>query len=83
HFIDLVRDVKRADDVPVGPELAKLAGLRLFCVFGTEEEDSGCHDGDPSIITAYSRGGGHRLTGGFNAMADILEQGLRPAPSSR
>ena len=83
HFIDLVRDVKRSDDVPVGPELAKLAGLRVLCVYGTDESDSGCHDGDPGIVTAFPRDGGHRLTGGFAAMSTILEQGLHPSAPSR
>jgi type IV secretory pathway VirJ component len=83
HFIDLVRDVKRDDDVPVGPELAKLAGLKVLCVYGTEEADSGCTEVDKSIVTAYPRGGGHRLTGGFAIMSDILELGLRaPVPGA-
>lgn len=81
HYIDLIRDVKRADDVPVAPELAKLVGVRVLCVYGTEEQGSGCHDADPSIVTSYPLGGGHRLTGGFAIMAHILEQGLR-APAS-
>jgi type IV secretory pathway VirJ component len=78
HLIDLVKDVKRDDDVPVAPELDKLRGLRVICIYGSGESDSGCSDADPAVVTKYERGGGHRLTGGFDVMAEILEQGLRP-----
>ncbi|MEP7344348.1 MAG: AcvB/VirJ family lysyl-phosphatidylglycerol hydrolase [Gemmatimonadaceae bacterium] len=78
HLIDLVRDVKRDDDVIVAPELLKLRGLRVICIYGSDERDSGCRDADPTLVTKYERTGGHRLSGGFDAVAEILEQGLRP-----
>jgi type IV secretory pathway VirJ component len=80
HLIDLVRDVERPDDVLVAPELERLRGMNVICVYGTEEPNSACRDADSTIVTRYSRDGGHRITGGFEAMAGILEQGLRPAP---
>ncbi|MFN8583437.1 MAG: AcvB/VirJ family lysyl-phosphatidylglycerol hydrolase [Gemmatimonadaceae bacterium] len=79
HLIDLVRDVKRDDDVLVAPEIAKLKGLRVVCVYGEDESDSGCRGADPQVLTAYARPGGHRLTEGFEGVADILSAGLRPA----
>lgn len=79
HLIDLVRDVKRNDDINVQPELARLRGLRVICVYGSDEESSGCRDADTTVVTRYQRPGGHRLTGGFDAIAEILEQGLKPA----
>jgi type IV secretory pathway VirJ component len=81
HLVDLVRDVNRPDDLPVAPELAKLAGLRVVCIYGSDEKDSGCEAADSTLVTKYQRKGGHRLTGGFAAVADILEQGLKaPRP---
>ena len=78
HLIDIVKDVRRDDDVAVAPELAKLRGLRLVCIYGTDESDSGCRGADTTLVTPYERTGGHRLTSGFEAIAGILEQGLRP-----
>ncbi len=78
HLIDLIRDVKRPDDVPIAPELEKLRGMRVVCIYGTEEDDSGCLQADTSVVTRYARPGGHRLTGGFDAVADILGAGLHP-----
>jgi type IV secretory pathway VirJ component len=72
HWIDLVRDIRRPDDLPTGPELTRLRGLNAFCVYGAEETDSGCRAADPAIVTRYSRPGGHRLTGGFDAVADLI-----------
>jgi type IV secretory pathway VirJ component len=77
HLIDLVKDVRRDDDVLVAPELAKLRGVRLLCIYGTDESDSGCRDADTTLVTRYERAGGHRLTSGFEAIAGILERGLR------
>lgn len=77
HLIDLVRDVRRDDDIPVADELAKLRGLRVICIYGTEEKGSGCRAADTTVVTRYERPGGHRLTGGFDAVAGILEPGLR------
>ncbi len=77
HWIDVVKDVKRDDDVLVAPELDKLRGLRVVCIYGSDESDSACRDADPAVVKKYERSGGHRLTGGFDAVAEILEQGLR------
>jgi type IV secretory pathway VirJ component len=76
HLIDLIRDVHRPDDLPVAPEIEKLRGMRVVCIYGSEEEDSGCREADSTVVTRYARPGGHRLTGGFDAVAEILSAGL-------
>lgn len=78
HFIDLFRDVQRDDDLPLAPELQRLRGLRVICIYGTEERSSGCFGNDPQLVQSYGRPGGHRLTGGFEAVADLLAAGLSP-----
>ena len=79
HFIDLVKETKRDDDMLVAPELRRLAGLRVVCVYGLEEQDSGCLGLDPKLVQAIGRPGGHRLTEGFEGVANILAAGLRPS----
>jgi type IV secretory pathway VirJ component len=78
HLIDLIRDVDRPDDQPIAPEIERLRGLRVVCIFGTDERRSGCLGVDSTIVSRYARDGGHRLTGGFEAVVTILERGLRP-----
>ena len=42
HWTDIVKDTKRASDLPVAPELARLRGMRMLCVYGSDEKDSDC-----------------------------------------
>jgi type IV secretory pathway VirJ component len=78
HLIDLFRDVERDDDLSLGPELQRLRGLRVICIYGAEDRTSGCPGSDPQLVQSYVRPGGHRLTGGFDAVADLLAAGLSP-----
>jgi type IV secretory pathway VirJ component len=79
HWVDLVRDVRRDDDLPVAPELQRLRGLHVICVYGMGEGNSGCRDADSTVVTRYAREGGHRITDGFEAVRSLLEAGLTPA----
>lgn len=77
HLIDLVRDVARPDDVAIAPELARLRGLNVLCVYGVDDPASGCLEADTSIVRRVARAGGHRIRDGFDAIADLLA----PAPA--
>jgi type IV secretory pathway VirJ component len=76
HWIDMVRDVHRPDDLPTAPELTKLRGLNALCVYGRDEADSGCAAADPAIVRRVSREGGHRLTSGFDAVTELIAPSL-------
>ncbi len=78
HFIDLLRDVERDDDLALAPELLRLRGLQVICIYGTGDKSSGCPGNDPQVMQSYARTGGHRLTGGFDAVAELLAAGLSP-----
>ncbi len=75
HWIDLVKTVKRPDDLPLRPELAKLRGIPIVCVYGAEDRDAICPTLDPSIARVVRRDGGHRIAGseGADVVAYILE----------
>lgn len=68
HLIDLVKDTKRPTDIPIQPELAKLRGVKMVCVYGEDEDESGCRDAPPDLITKDARKGGHH----FDKNADAL-----------
>jgi type IV secretory pathway VirJ component len=72
HLIDLIEDVHRKDDVPVAPELEKLRGQRMLCVYGTKEKDSGCRDADSTLVTRVGREGGHHFDSNYGALADLI-----------
>lgn len=79
HLIDLVRDVDRPDDIDIAPEIARLRGLRVICVYGDGDTHSGCPTADSTIVTRVARAGGHRVTGGFDAIVDLVAPALSPA----
>lgn len=68
HYVDLVKDTKRPTDIPIQPELAKLRGTRMVCVYGTEETESGCRDAPAGLLIKDGRPGGHH----FDRNSDAL-----------
>lgn len=69
-----------ADSRPVLPEVHKLAGRPLLCLYGKEEDDSLCpllrQPGAQSV--AFS--GAHHFGGSYEAVADRILAPLRTAP---
>lgn len=80
HWIDLVRDESRPDDRPLAPELERLRGQRILCVYGTTEKDTPCRGADPTLLTAVARAGDHHLGGDYAALAQLILDAL-PAPA--
>src|SRR5207237_7371585 len=85
HWSDLVRDTNRPTDLLVAPELARLRGTRMLCVYGSDETDSGCRDADPALIERVERTGGHHLDGDYAGLARLVIARLAPAstPAAR
>ena len=60
---------------PVGPELDKLRGQRVLCVYGEDEPDSLCPGLDPHFFTLLREPGGHHFGGRYSEIgAEILRQ---------
>jgi type IV secretory pathway VirJ component len=57
---------------PVLPELLKLKGLPILCLYGTGEKGSLCPGLDPSLARVRAFPGGHHLGGDYRALADTL-----------
>ncbi len=74
HWIDLLTKVHRPDeDVPVQPELEKLRGLPILCVYGTEDSNVLCPLLPPGLATVVSRPGGHHIEHPAIVIPDILK----------
>jgi type IV secretory pathway VirJ component len=78
HLIDLVKDVHRPDDLPVAPELDKLSDLRIVCISGKQDPGALCPGLTGGRVQVIMLDGGHRITGGYEVMAEWLVQGLQP-----
>lgn len=71
HWSDLVEDTRRPEDLPILPELERLRGTPMTCVYGTDEKDSGCRDAPDGLLTRIPHKGGHSF-GRPESMADIV-----------
>ena len=88
HFQDILFDVKRSSDQLTLPVLAKLKGMRMLCVYGADEKDSGCRNAPPGLITrTVQLPGGHHYDDDFRQVGDLVLQELHgeraPAADSR
>ena len=64
HWADLVKEIKRSTDYPVAPEVMKVQGIRMLCLYGKDEHDSLCPTFSPTILRSDLHGGRHALTRG-------------------
>jgi type IV secretory pathway VirJ component len=67
----------KPEGAPVLPELRKLKGLHIVCVYGTDEKGSLCpelgkNEADKSLAEVKSFSGGHHFGGDYKALADAL-----------
>ena len=72
HWGDMLHTVRRPGDPLTLPELERLRGVPMLCVYGLEEKQSGCRDAPDSLLKHYARGGAHHFDGDFHALADII-----------
>jgi type IV secretory pathway VirJ component len=76
HWSDIVRDTKRPSDLPVAPELARLRGTPMLCVYGSDEKDSACKNADPTLIERVERGGAHHFDKNYAGLGALVLRAL-------
>lgn len=79
HYTDWLTDTPRGNTLPVLPEVEKLRGKRLLCVYGANESDSLCPELPAGLAHLDPRPGGHHFGGDYRAVAERI---LREAASS-
>ena len=62
------------------PEVEKLRGLRLLCVYGADETDSSCPRLPPSLARIERLSGGHHFGGDYAALARLVLDAAAPSP---
>lgn len=78
HWKDVLYDVRRPTDRPTRPELERMRGAHILCVYGRGEKDSLCPSLDPAVARQARHPGGHVLdaTSGA-AVAELVSAALR------
>ena len=54
------------------PEVQKLKGMKVLCIYGADEQDSGCTVLDKNDFTSIEMKGGHHFGGDYQKLADII-----------
>lgn len=81
HWSDLVKDTRRPTDLPVAPEVMKIQGVHMLCLYGMHEKNSLCPSFPSSVLTADRHGGKHALSGDDGAaVAERILRELEPKP---
>lgn len=61
------------------PEINRIAGVSVLCIYGEDEADSPCPKLDSKNVTVVKLAGGHHFDGDYAALAQkILALGARP-----
>jgi type IV secretory pathway VirJ component len=76
HFADLFRR-ENDTDRPTVPEVQRLSGMRVLCVYGTDEEDSACRQLPRGLATQVALPGGHHFQGAYRDVAGRILQAIR------
>jgi type IV secretory pathway VirJ component len=70
HLTDWLKSEGRgASSAPTAPEIEKLRGLSLLCIYGTDEKDSVCPLLPPRLASVEPVQGGHHFGGDYRDLA--------------
>ena len=67
--IDFVRN---EPELAVGPEVEKLRGQRILCVYGEKEKSSLCRSLDPALAMPMKMKGAHHFAGNYETIAEAI-----------
>lgn len=71
HLTDWLQDAS-ATGRPVLPEVEKLQGKRVLCLYGEGEKDSLCTSVDTTVVEVTRLPGGHHFDGGYDLLAQRI-----------
>lgn len=74
---DFVPATESKGAFPVKPEIARLAGRNVLCVYGSDEPDPLCPDLDRTQVTVVAAPGGHHFGGDYKDLADRIVREAR------
>lgn len=64
--------IHKEPQYPVKPEVEKLRGQNVLCIYGAKEKDSLCHQLDHKAFKIVAEPGGHHFGGKYRDIADVI-----------
>jgi len=78
HWQDIVRTVHRPGDQPTLPDVERLRGMRMLCVYGAEETSSGCRAAAPGLMQTIALPGKHHFDSNYRELGELIWHALKP-----
>jgi len=82
HWTDLLSETSRPSDRPILPELERLRGMTVLCVYGQDEKESLCRLADPAAVHVDRRSGRHHFDGNYDAIASEIMRLIAPVDTT-
>ena len=67
-------------DFKVVPEVERLRGMNVVCIYGSDEDDSACKMLDKTVADVVELSGGHHFGGDYQALAKIILDHSKSSP---
>jgi type IV secretory pathway VirJ component len=83
HWADLLWETSKPSDRPILPELERLRGTPVLCVYGKDEKESLCRLADSSAVRVDRRSGRHHFDGDYDAIATEILSLMSPQDAKR
>ncbi len=77
HFTEWLESSGGKEARPILPEVDKLRGQKVLCMYGSEERDSLCPELGHEIAQSVRLAGGHHFGGNYKAIAGLILKGLK------
>ena len=77
HVTDWLPGSRQQASHQVKPEVERLAGYKVLCIYGQDESAPLCPDLDPAHVTSKKMPGGHHFGGDYQELADLILHEVR------
>jgi type IV secretory pathway VirJ component len=77
HLADWLGKSGHKTALQVLPEIERLRGEKILCIYGEDDRDAVCHKLAPGLAKVVVLKGGHRLGGGFNQLIEPILSDIR------
>jgi type IV secretory pathway VirJ component len=78
HWADLFTETSKPTDPPILPELERMRGTPVLCVYGQDEKESLCRLADTTAVRVSKRPGRHHFDGDYDAIANEILRLIAP-----